>query len=114
MMPTTRLRLLGRCIAWGFFIEAPVLAWFLSVQTRAHVSMIPGILFVFHFASYCLMRIFLFPFERRISDETMNWLGYSLIGCLQAIIIGCALFVHRLQKQRTSEEVAASRRPTPD
>jgi len=76
--------------------------------------MIPGILFVFHFASYCLMRIFLFPFERRISDEMMNWLVYSLMGCLQAIMIGCALFVHRLQKQRTAEEVAASRRSTPE
>jgi hypothetical protein len=114
MRSTTRLKLLGRGIAWGFLIEAPILAWFLSVQDRMHVSVIPGMLFVFHLGSYYLMRFFLWPVENHVSTSIFNWLGYSLMGCLQAIMIGSALFVSRLQKKRTSEAVAASRRLTPD
>src|SRR5205807_8601205 len=95
--------LFGKCVAWGFVIEAPILAWFYSVRDRFHVSVIPGILFVFHFASYCLARIFLFPFERHISNETMNILGYPLLGIIQTVIIGSLLFIRNLKMQGAPE-----------
>lgn len=102
MIVTSPWKLLGRCIAWGFAIEAPILAWFLSVQDRMHVSMIPGILFVFHFASYALSVFLLRPLNGRISTVASNWLGISLMGCFQAILIGGLVFLAKLAKQRAS------------
>jgi hypothetical protein len=96
-------KLLGKCIAWGFVIEAPILAWSISVEDRSHVSVIPGILFVFHFASYGLTRISLFLFQQHLSNEMMNRLGFSLMGSFQAIIIGSLLFIGKLKKQHASE-----------
>jgi hypothetical protein len=96
-MNTAPYKLFEKCVAWGFVIEAPILIWFYSVRDRFHVSVVPGILFVFHFVSYCLMRIFLLPFERHISDETMNTLGYPLMGIFQAIIIGSLFFIRKLK-----------------
>jgi hypothetical protein len=104
MIPSTSRKLLGGCMAWGFAIEAPMLAWFISVQDRFHVSVIPGMLFVFHLASYFLMRLFLWPIENHVSTSAFERLAYLVMGCLQAIIIGSALFAVRLQRrQKTSE-----------
>src|SRR5260370_1037077 len=72
------LKLLGRCIAWGFAIEAPILALFLSLQDRMHISIIPGILFVFHLPSYYLTRFLLAAFRSHISTSEYNSLGASL------------------------------------
>jgi len=102
-MNTTSWKLFGKCVAWGFVIEAPILAWSISVEDRSHVSIIPGILFVFHFASYCLMRISLFPFERHLSSEMMNRLDFWLMGSFQAILIGSLLFIRKAKKQHASE-----------
>src|SRR2546423_6368329 len=102
-MNTASCKLFGKWLAWKFVIEAPIVVWFYSARDRFHVSVIPGILFVFHFASYCLMRISLFPFERHMSDETMNTIGYPLMGIFQAIIIGSLLFIRKLKMQGAPE-----------
>ncbi len=97
MVRTELVKLLGRCIAWGFAIEAPILALFLSVQDRMHISVIPGILFVFHLPSYYLTRVLLAPLSAHISTVEYNWLGTSLMGCLQATIIGTVIFLAKLK-----------------
>src|SRR5215471_5146061 len=99
MIPTTSRKLFGRCLAWGVAIEAPFLVWFLSIQDRMHASVIPGILFVFHLLSYCLTRLLLWPVEKHVSASTFNLLAYSLMGCLQAIMIGSALFASKLKNR---------------
>jgi hypothetical protein len=116
MIPTSR-KLLGGCMAWGawgFAIEAPMLAWFISVQDRFHVSVIPGMLFVFHLASYFLMRLFLWPIENHVSTSAFERLAYLVMGCLQAIIIGSALFAVRLQRRQKLRSQVSASRLTPD
>src|SRR2546430_3364906 len=103
MIPSTSRKLLASCMAWGFAIEAPMLAWFISVQDSMHVSVIPGMLFVFHLASYFLMRVFLSPIENHISMSAFNRLAYLLMGCLQAVIMGSTLFAFRRQRMQRSE-----------
>ncbi len=102
------LKLLGRCIAWGFAIEAPILALFLSLQDRMHISIIPGILFVFHLPSYYLTRVLLAAFRAHISTVEYNWLGASLMGCLQATIIGTLIFLARLKNYWNSRSADSS------
>ena len=84
-----------KCIGWGVAIEAPMLAWFLSTQDRMHVSMIPGMLALPHFASYGLTMLLLWPLRGHISRATENWLGFSLMGVFQAILIGGLIFLVR-------------------
>lgn len=97
-MPTDLLKMLGRSIAWGFAVEAPILVWFLLVQDRMHVSAIPSILFLFHIPGYYLANVLLGPLKAHVSSVEYNWLGTSLMGCLQATIIGMVFFLARLKK----------------
>jgi hypothetical protein len=58
-----------------------------------HVSMIPGMLFVPHVFSYGLTMLLLRPLHGHISTTTENWLGFSLMGVFQVILIGGLLFL---------------------
>src|SRR6266481_5859571 len=98
MMPTVLLKMVGRCAMWGCAIEIPILAWFLLVQDQMHVSAIPGILFALHLPSYYLTSILLGPLKARVSAVEYNWLATSLMGCLQAAIIGMFFFLAGLKK----------------
>jgi hypothetical protein len=93
MSATVKWKVFVRCIGWGVAIEAPILAWFLSIQDRMHVSMIPGMLFVPHVFSYGLTMLLLRPLHGHISKATENWLGFSLMGVFQVILIGGLLFL---------------------
>ncbi len=102
------VKLLGRSIAWGFAVEAPILGLFLSVQDRMHISAIPSILFVFHLPGYYLARVLLAPLSAHVSTAEYNWLGTSLMGCLQASIIGTFIFLAKLKDYWNSRSVDSS------
>ena len=97
MVRTDLVKLLARCVTWGFVIEAPILALFLSLQYRMHISVIPSILFVLHLPSYFLTGVLLAPLRAHISTVEYNWLFSSLMGCLQATIIGTLIFLAKLK-----------------
>ena len=81
-----------KALVLGVAIEIPLILWFNSTQGDAHISMVPGILFVFHLPSYFLMRLILLPFEGHLSDTAFNSLGISLMAIFQAVLIASIVF----------------------
>lgn len=102
MISATTRKQLGRCIAWGFVIEAPMLWWLISVQNRLHSLILPA-LAAFHMFSLYLSYAILWPFHKRMSESTANWIGFPMIGIFNAILIGCALFMFRFKSGRQPE-----------
>ncbi len=98
MLTANAWKSLGKCVVAGFAIEIPMLAWFLSVQDRMHVSMVPGVLFIFQLPGYFLMFVLMWPFKAHVSTATYNWVGELLLCCVQAVMIGGVLFLARLKK----------------
>ena len=72
-------KLYFECLAWGAAIEAPLLAWLLSVKDEFHVSIIPHLLFLVHIPGYLLTYPLLVSLHHLISNTAENRIGYSLL-----------------------------------
>jgi hypothetical protein len=100
--PRSRKRLL-RCIALGFVIEAPLLWWLVSAL-QGPLSLPSLLVTCFHMISLSLSGLILRPFVKQMSYSTANWIGYPIVGVLQAILVGCALFVFTIKSDRPPED----------
>ena len=95
-------KLYFQCIAWGAVIEAPILAWFLSVKDDFHVSVIPGLLVFLQVVGFSLSYVLLAPFEHSLSESSQGLIGFPLIFFLQSIAYGTVIYVFKRKHELPS------------
>jgi hypothetical protein len=81
-----------QCIAWGAVIEAPILAWFLSVRFQFHVSVIPALLVFLQIVGFALSYVLIAPFQHSLSENMQNLIGLPLIFFFQSIAFGTVIY----------------------
>ncbi len=84
----------------GAAIEFVPALWLRSAVERLHQSMVPVILVVFHLPSETLAVLLLRPLKSRMSEATLEAVGWPLVFIIQAALIGVVAFLFLLRREK--------------
>ena len=84
----------------GAAIELVPAIWLRSTVERVHQSMVPVILGLFHLPSIALAVLLLLPVKSRMSEATLDAVGWPLVFVIQAVLIGVVAFLFLLRREK--------------
>ncbi len=84
----------------GAAIELVPAIWLRSTVERVHQSMVPIILALFHLPGGALAVLLLLPLKSRMSEATLEAVGWPLVFIIQAALIGVVAFLFLLRREK--------------